>query len=244
MPYEPAESAAPRNVPVGVRLARSLGEAILGGTYQPGDALPGELELAQKYGVSRTLIREALKSLAAKGLIESRKKAGTRVRPRSEWQLFDPHVLAWRLETGAEEKLALDLLQMRAALEPAAAAAAARSQNAPAIDAIAAAFEQMELTAHDRSEFAEPDLRFHKAILAASGNEFMVAFGSIIEAALRAFLGLSMRHPGAPAPSVPLHGEVLKAITAGDAAGAEKAMHALLDRTRKNITNRPDQKAS
>lgn len=226
-------------LPVGVRLAGILGEAILTGEYAPGDILPGEIELAQRHGMSRTLVREALKSLGAKGLITARRKAGTQVCPRSDWHLLDPQVLAWRLLSDAQAPLAKDLLAMRAAVEPAAAAAAATRQDKAAIGEIRAAFTDMERTAHDRAQFAAPDLQFHKAILKASGNEFMVAFGALIEAALKVFLTLSMTHKGAPGPSMPLHGDILTAIERADPTAAHQAMQALLSRTSDNISTDP-----
>jgi DNA-binding FadR family transcriptional regulator len=216
-------------------LARQLGKAILAGQYPPGAILPGELELALQFSASRNLVREALKSLAAKGLVEARKKAGTRVRARSEWQMLDRELLSWRLESGPEFGFAMDLLALREAVEPAAAAAAAVRQDEAGIAEIRRAFAQMVAAGADRQRFAAPDLSFHKAILAASGNEFMTAFGGMIEAALAAFIRISLRHREAPGPSIPLHEAVLTAIEAGDAEAARRAMLALLSRTRDNI---------
>jgi len=216
-------------------LTRQLGKAILTGQYPPGAVLPGELELALQFSASRNLVREALKSLAAKGLVEARKKAGTRVRPRSDWQMLDRELLGWRLESGPEFGFAMDLLALREAVEPAAAAAAATRQDKAGIAEIRQAFAAMVAAGADRQRFAAPDLSFHKAILAASGNEFMTAFGGMIEAALSAFIRISLRHREAPGPSIPLHEAVLTAIEAGDADGARRAMLALLSRTRDNI---------
>jgi DNA-binding FadR family transcriptional regulator len=216
-------------------IARQLARAILAGEYAPGAVLPGELDLALQFGTSRTSVREALKALAAKGLIEARKKAGTRVCPRADWQMLDRDLLNWRLEIGPEIGFATDLLDLREAIEPAAAAAAARRRDGPAIAEIATAFAEMQAAGTDRARFAAPDLRFHKAILAASGNEFMMAFGAMIEAALAAFIGISLRHSEAPGPSIPLHGAILEAIRAGDEAAARTAMLTLLARTRANI---------
>ena len=227
-------------------LTRQLGKAILTGQYPPGAVLPGELELALHFSASRNLVREALKSLAAKGLVEARKKAGTRVRPRSDWQMLDRELLGWRLESGPEFGFAMDLLALREAVEPAAmnlasglrsaaAAAAAIHQDKAGIAEIRQAFAEMVAAGADRQRFAAPDLSFHKAILAASGNEFMTAFGGMIEAALSAFIRISLRHREAPGPSIPLHEAVLTAIEAGDAEGARRAMLALLSRTRDNI---------
>lgn len=216
-------------------IARQLGTAIVRGEYPPGATLPGELELAAQFGASRNLVREAIKGLAGKGLLESRKKAGTKVRPRVDWQMLDRDLLGWRLEHGPELDFATNLLALREAIEPAAAAAAARHQDKAAIASIRAAFAGMVAAQTDRRRFAAPDLQFHKAILAASGNEFMTAFGSMIEAALAAFIRISLRHTEAPGPSIPMHEAVLLAIEAGNSDGASAAMLALLTRTRANI---------
>jgi DNA-binding FadR family transcriptional regulator len=218
-----------------LRIASALARAILRGEYKPGERIPGEVELCRTYEASRPAIREALKTLAAKGLIESRKRDGTRVCHRDAWQMLDSQMLAWRLSLAPETKFVSDLLHMRAAIEPAAAAAAALNRSEATLRDIRTAFADMVSASHDAALFAEPDLRFHKAILAATGNELMVAFGSLIEAALYAFLQISSRHAGAPAPSIPLHEAVLAAIDRRDAEGAQAAMMALLDHTSRNV---------
>lgn len=218
------------------RIAEKLGGAILSGIYQPHQLVPGEIELCHRFQASRSVVREALKLLAAKGFIASRKRAGTYVRPRDAWHMLDSDVLAWRLKDGqAEPKFALDLLHARAVVEPAAAAMAARSHTPQTLDAIEKAFAEMERTAHSPALFAEPDIRFHKAILTATNNDVMMAFGALIEAALRIFVGIASRHPGAPAPSLPLHRSILEAIGRRDVEGAQAAMMALLERTSRNV---------
>ena len=162
--------------------------------------MPGEIELGRRYRASRTVVREALKLLSAKGLIASRKRSGTRARPREAWNMLDADVLAWRLRDGqAEPKFVSDLLHVRAVVEPAAAAMAARSHTKKSLEPIEEAFAEMERTAHDRVAFADPDRRFHKAILVATGNDFMVAFAALTGTALGAFVRIASRHPGAPA---------------------------------------------
>jgi DNA-binding FadR family transcriptional regulator len=218
------------------RIAEKLGAAILSGEYQPNDLVPGEMELCRRFGASRTVVREAFKVLAAKGLIASRRRLGTCVRPREDWHMLDADVLAWRLRDGrAEPKLVFDLLHARAVVEPAAAAMAARRHTPQTLAAIDAAFADMERTAHDAALFAEPDIRFHKAILTATDNDVMMAFGALIEAALGVFVRIASRHAGAPAPSVPLHRAILEAIRRKDAEGAHAAMMALLERTSRNV---------
>jgi DNA-binding FadR family transcriptional regulator len=234
-----ARRKASRN-PAGVggagRIAAELGAAIVAGVYQPDELVPGELELCRRFGASRTVVREAFKLLSAKGLIASRKRSGTRARPREAWHMLDADVLAWRLGNGQDEpKFVFDLLHARAVVEPAAAAMAARNHTARTLQAIEAAFADMERAGHDAVLFADPDIRFHKAILAATDNDVMVAFGALTEAALGVFVRVASRHAGAPAPSVPLHRAVLDAIRRRDAEGAHAAMMALLDRTARNV---------
>ena len=150
--------------------------------------------------------------------------------------MLDADVLAWRLRDGrAEPKFVSDLLHVRAVVEPAAAAMAARGHTRKSLKPIEEAFAEMERAAHDRVAFVDPDRRFHKAILVATGNDFMVAFAALTETALGAFVRIASRHPGAPAPSVPLHRAVLEAIRRRDAEGAQAAMMALLDRTARNV---------
>lgn len=218
------------------RIAEEIGSAIVAGLYRADELVPGEIALSRRFGASRPVVREALKLLSAKGLIASRKRTGTRAQPREAWQMLDADVLAWRLKSGkAEPKFVFDLLQVRAAIEPAAAAMAARGHTAQRLKAIEDAFADMEKSAHDAAAFAAPDIRFHKAILAATGNDFIAAFGALIETALGAFVRIASRHEGAPAPSVPLHRAILAAIRRRDAEGAHAAMLALLERTSRNV---------
>ena len=216
------------------RIAEEIGAAIVAGVYRPDELVPGEIELCRRYGASRTVVREAFKLLSAKGLIESRKRTGTRARPRDAWNTLDADVLAWRLKDD-EPKFVFDLLHVRAVVEPAAAAMAARSHTAETLAPIEEAFTEMERSAHDATLFADPDRRFHKAILVATGNDFMAAFAALTEVALGMFVRIASRHAGAPAPSVPLHRAVLDAIRRRDAEGAHAAMMALIERTSRNV---------
>jgi GntR family galactonate operon transcriptional repressor len=218
------------------RIAEEIGAAIVAGVYRAEERVPGEIELCRRFGASRTVVLEAFKLLSAKGLITSRKRAGTHARPREAWHMLDADVLAWRLKNArAEPKFVFDLLHARAVIEPAAAAMAARSHTTQTLKAIEEAFADMERTVHDPALFAEPDVRFHKAILTATGNDFIAAFGALIETALGVFVRIASRHPGAPTPSVPLHHSILLAIRRRDAEGAHAAMLALLDRTSRNV---------
>lgn len=229
-------TAAKGHVDGAARIAGQIGAAIVAGRFRAGALVPGEIELGRRHGASRTVVREALKLLSAKGLIASRKRAGTRALPREAWNMLDADVLAWHLKSRrAEPRFVRDLLAVRAVVEPAAAAMAAREHTKRTLKAIEQAFAEMERTAHDAVRFVDPDRRFHKAILLATGNDFMAAFAALTEAALGAFVRIASRHPGAPLPSVPLHRAVLEAIRRRDPESARAAMTALLDRTARNV---------
>lgn len=218
------------------RIAEQIGSAIVSGVYRADQLVPGEIELSRRFQASRPVVREALKLLSAKGLIDSRKRAGTRARSREAWHMLDADVLAWRLKSEkAEPKFVFDLLQARTMIEPAAAAMAALNHTPRTLKLIETAFADMEANVHDRALFAEPDIRFHKAILTATGNDFIAAFGALIETALGAFVRIASRHEGAPGPSVPLHRDIFAAVRRRDAEGARSAMLVLLKRTSRNV---------
>ena len=135
------------------------------GVYPPGSLLPNVPELCERFGVSRTALREAYNLLTAKALIVARPKVGTRVRPRAEWHMFDPDVLAWHLEAGPGLAFVSDLFVLRQMVEPAAAALAAECRSDETIDRIAEAFPRMERFRDGGGGLIEADLDFHMAIL-------------------------------------------------------------------------------
>ena len=112
------------------QVARIIGTKIVGGEYQPGDSLPIEGDLCTQYGVSRTTVREAIKHLAGKRLIDVQPKIGTRVLPFNDWNLLDREVLAWRLNAQFDSKIVEDIFEMRLCFEPRACYLAARSGSA------------------------------------------------------------------------------------------------------------------
>ena len=160
-----------------------IGKAIVAGTYAQGSILPGDAELARLFGVSRTVLREAMKTLAAKGMVVARARIGTRVTGRATWNYFDSDVLRWHLESGPDLEFMEHLRDMRLAFEPSAARLACR--RAKPAD-IARMHEQCDAMAQAGSEeaFALADLEFHMALIEASRNPFMHSVGTLIEAAL------------------------------------------------------------
>ena len=205
-----------------------LAERIVRGDLKPGDVLPNENDLGAQLNVSRTALREAIKTLAAKGLIEARPKTGTRVRPQVHWNMLDPDVLSWIFATGPFEDYADGLFEIRFIFEPEAAALAAGKCTKSALAEIDRAFRDMEIAGEDLEAGVEPDLRFHQSILKATENKFLVSLGALIESALAASFRLSSSYPGAKSNSLPLHKAVLDAIRAGNADKARKAMRILL----------------
>lgn len=210
------------------QVAHEIGARIIRGELVPGETLPNETDLSQELKVSRTALREAIKLLAAKGLVESRPKTGTRIRQRSSWNMLDPDVLNWLVSDAAFEDYADDLFEMRRLIEPAAAAIAARRAGKKAIETIVAAYEDMAEAGEDIEAGVNPDLNFHQAILAATGNEFIAPLGALIDTALATSFRISSSRPGARINSLPRHKSVLDAIVAGDSEGARTAMELLL----------------
>ncbi|KVT47255.1 FadR/GntR family transcriptional regulator [Burkholderia multivorans] len=211
-----------------------LATAILRGDYPPDSLLPREPDLMAMFGVSRTVLREALRTLTSKGLVESRPKVGTRVRPRRAWNLLDADLLDWYARVAPALSFALKLQEMREMIEPHAAAMAARAR---AVDAIAAIDEALGAMAAARNvdEWVRADLRFHLSVLEAGGNELLVPLGALIDRTLEAQLHLNARRAHVYNASLAEHAAVGDAIRAGDADGARRAMAALLAVTRARI---------
>jgi len=204
--------AAPRARHSNEELAATLGGEIIAGLYPPGSRLPSELSLLARFGVSRPTLREAFRVLAAKGLIVSRQKVGTSVRAKSAWNMLDPDFLAWHLRAALTESFVGDLFQFRLIIEPEAARLAALSAKSPAIDRIGAAFADMERWRTGGGDIADADLRFHQAILDATGNPFVGALGGLIHTALVATFTLGWRGVVIPEARLDQHRAVLNAI--------------------------------
>lgn len=209
-------------------IARQLGTAILSGEYRPGDALSGEIEQALALGVSRTPYREAVRILVAKGLLESRPKAGTHVTPKERWNLLDPDVLAWMFMGKPDEGFIRDLFELRGLLEPAAARLAAERRGVEQLDQMKAAIDGMRRHGLATSEGQAADQQFHRAILAASGNLALASLASSVGAAVQWTTHFKQRARRTPRDPLPEHEAVYQAIVAADPAAAGAAMTQLL----------------
>ena len=186
-------------------------------------ALQAELD------VSLTALRESLKVLAAKGLVDARQKRGTYVRPRADWNLLDPDVLRWQFSAEADVSLLRSLDEVRGIIEPAAVRLAALRRTDEDLARLDAALEAMS-GAKDSSGAVEADLSFHRALLSATHNELLERMETVLESALAARDQLVHGTEDASDDPVPSHRAVLDAVRAQDADGAEAAMRALLDK--------------
>lgn len=212
----------------------ALGREIVSGKLEPDSPLPAEENLLAQYGVSRTVLREALQVLAAKGLIESRQKRGTLVTAPPNWHQLDPAVLGWHSQLSANAPVLVDLIEMRRLVEPSAAALAATRSGPEDKTRLASAYEAMATGAHtdDTEGFIKADLEFHTAILLAAHNRFLLPLAHAIRATMLASLHLTnSRAEENHAISLPLHKAILDAILAGDGPGAHRAMLEHLDDT-------------
>lgn len=186
------------------------------------------------FGVSRTVLREALRTLTSKGLIESRPRVGTRVRPRHAWNLLDVDVLDWYSRVAEPMAFALKLQEMREMIEPYAAALAAASHTEDTFEELQAAHAAM-VAARNVDEWVRADLRFHLSVLIACSNELLIPLGTLIERTLEAQLRLNAKRADVFNTSLEEHTAVFEAIRERDAAGAQRAMAALLGVTRRRI---------
>ncbi|MPT47997.1 MAG: FadR family transcriptional regulator [Sphingobium sp.] len=210
-------------------IAHKLGTAILSGEYQPGDTLSGEVAFAEELEVSRSAYREAVQVLTAKGLVESRPKAGTRVLPRNRWNLLDPEVLAWAFTGEPDVEFVRSLFELRAIVEPAAASLAAQRRDKNDVKMMKEALAAMRrhTLATDAGRAADRD--FHNAILQATHNDALIALSASIGAAVNWTTQFKQRSRALPRNPIPDHTLVYEAIAAGDPAAAGDAMRVLVD---------------
>lgn len=207
-------------------LLDELGRTIVTGGYDDRP-FPTEADLTKHHAVSRSVTREAVKMLTAKGLLTARPRKGTTVQPPSRWNLFDPDVLRWLLERKFSLELLRQFSELRIAIEPEAAALAARAADADGIAAITAGYRRMEAAEAGDDDPLEADIAFHIAILQASANPFYQQFRDVVTTALRTSIRFTNRFKGRTA-SLPQHLAVLSAIQKRNPNRAKTAMTALI----------------
>lgn len=212
---KPRPAAAPRLRLAGtgphMRVHDRLGLAIVRGDLAPGEALPAEVQLCAMLGVSRTAMREAVRGLAAKGLIDSRPKRGTLVRDPAHWNHLDPDVLRWRIEGSDLESYLAKMFQLRRATEPEAAALAAVAAGADDHARLEAGFQAMVDAGDDNAAWVEADLAFHRSIYLATHNEFFWPIGQLFSIGLRQMFETAAQGSHRPRAIVE-HGDLCRAI--------------------------------
>ena len=212
-----------------------LGEAIVAGRYQPGASIPPEPLLCEELGVSRTVVREAVKSLIAKGLVSSGPKVGTRVLSADQWNWFDPDVILWQSKSGLTAEFLRDLQDLRRVVEPAAVRMAAERATPGDIEDIEAAYAGMKRAVEHGGDYVTHDLKFHQGLLKASGNRMLVQMSKALGALLRTSFEISTTRKDGPRNSLPMHRAVLDAVIAHNPSRAEKAILVLIDGARDDI---------
>ena len=213
-PGKKVETLGPQTLRMHYRLIDDLGLAILRGEFQPGQSLPSEMRLCEKLGVSRTAMREAIRGIVAKGLVESRPKIGTRVRAREHWNHLDPDVLRWQLEVTDTDAYLRKMFQLRHATEPAAAAIAAYAADDNDRVRLREAFQKMIAAGSDNALWVEADLVFHKEIYLSTHNEFSWPIVQLFSFALREMFEIAARGSHRPRAIVE-HGDLMTAIVEG-----------------------------
>jgi GntR family galactonate operon transcriptional repressor len=190
--------------------------------------LPNEADLGKELRVSRSILRESIKVLAAKGLLEVGPKTGTRVRPRKDWNLLDPQLLEWISENGIEEHFFENLSELRSILEPKAAELAALRATESDIEEMQSAWEGMRRNSDHREAYNAADLRFHQTILAASHNELLYQVGGLVRVLLRMSFALTSASWGPVSASLPFHKDVMDAIVDRNHVAAKKHMEGII----------------
>lgn len=219
------------------QVVEQLGKAIVAGEYPPETMIPLDPDICEMFNVSRTVVREAKKTLIAKGLIQSKAKVGTHVRPATGWHMFDPDVLRWHAALKNAHPYLEELFEIRLIFEPAAASQAARRASDADCVALSRLCDNLA-RGEDRAAIAIADLEFHKLILKLSGNRFLQSLGDLVQAALYSLFvaEANERNDQEAREFVARHRAIVTAITAGDAAAAAKAMeHVILEGRRAEL---------
>jgi DNA-binding FadR family transcriptional regulator len=223
----------PESLPAAI--ARRIGERILGGEFGPGSLLPNEAEWGRKFGASRTAVREAIRALAAKGMITSRPKVGSRVEPKSRWNLLDRDVLSWHRSAVDRKAFLASTQEFRRLVEPGIAELAALKRSANQLEQLVAAFQAMQ-RAKFHEETVSSDVNFHETLLACTNNELLTPLGILIAETLAELFDFTSSRNPRYKQALKLHENIVRAVAAEDAAAARKAMLALIKDTDSVIT--------
>jgi DNA-binding FadR family transcriptional regulator len=211
-------------------IARKIGERILGGEYLPGSALPNEAEWGRVFGASRTAVREAIKSLTAKGLIHSRPKVGSKVEPKNRWNMLDRDVLSWHRTAVDRRHFLHSTQEFRRLVEPGIAELAARKRTSTQVDQLVNALEAMK-KAKTHDEVVSADVAFHETLLASANNDLLAPFGILIDEALANLFDFTTSRNPHYKQALKLHENIVRAVVSEDPIAARTAMLALIKDT-------------
>ncbi|MEV0254943.1 FadR/GntR family transcriptional regulator [Streptomyces sp. NPDC050732] len=204
------------------RVLESLGPAITAGEYPPGSVLRTD-ELGQRFEVSRSVMREAVRVLESMHLVESRRRVGVTVLPADQWNVYDPQVIRWRLAGADRPRQLRSLTVLRSAVEPVAAGLAARHATAAQCAELTEC--AIGMVAHSRGhqleDYLKHDVAFHRVILNASGNEMFARLGDVVAEVLTGRTAHQVMFEDPDPPAVTLHVQVAEAVREGDAVRAE-----------------------
>lgn len=225
-------------------IVHDLGVAVVTGTYSEQNPFPVEAELCRQYGASRSVLREAVKMLTAKGLLGARPRQGTWVQPEENWNLLDPDILGWLLERKFSPALLIEFTEIRLAVEPGAAALAAKVAGAAEKGAVASAIDRMQAAERGDDDPLESDIAFHVAVLRATRNRFYAQLTGLTATALRFSIRTTNRYKGVQLASVADHKKVADAIIAGRSAAAAEAMRKLIQEALDLIRTREEHHAA
>lgn len=210
------------------QLTYELGCAIVQGRYGEGTGFPTEAELSAQFNISRSVTREAVKMLTAKGLISSRPRKGICVQPAHQWNMFDSDVLRWTLSTEPSLQLLKEFTQLRFAIEPEAVALACQFATGQQIAAIGRALERMAKAERGEDDPLDSDIAFHTCILEASNNRFFLQFCDFIQAALRISIACTNQLKSIRTASESDHRAIYEHIARRDVEGGREATRVLL----------------
>lgn len=210
------------------QIVNDLGLDIVRGKYDATNPFPIEADLCEQFGVSRSVLREAVKMLTSKGLLRARPRQGTWVQPEEAWNLLDPDVLRWLLERRFSIELLAEFTEMRMVIEPQAAAYAAFRASDSEKQKIADALDRMQAAERGEDDALASDIAFHVAILEASGNRFFSQLKDMVETALKISIRLTNQFKGVPLASITDHRTLYQAIRDGDAARAKAISTSLI----------------
>lgn len=224
------------------QVVHEIGLSIMRNDFKPGDTLSSEPELSLQFNVSRPVMREALKILSAKGLIESRPRTGTKVRPRADWNILDPDVIGWLYEVGPDRSFLDALCEVRLMFEPTAARLAAARGTEEEIKTIEECYRHMEEGVNAPETYIPADMAFHTAICVAAHNEMLQKITETLTTSLHVSRVVTSHLPGANLAAMPLHWSVAEAIRKGDEQAAEEAMRKLVILTAGDIQRALEQK--